>query len=92
MALSRPNFRTESNADRTQEGSERIAFVLSAQIGKILIIAETLIHTNTCISLTACQQDVRVFFQDFLLGPFLQRRLSLAEQLGWLPNPPLPPQ
>ena len=24
------------------------------------------------------------FFQDFLLGPFLQRRLSLAEQLGWL--------
>ena len=23
------------------------------------------------------------FFQDFLLGPFLQRRLSLAEQLGW---------
>jgi hypothetical protein len=22
------------------------------------------------------------FFQDFLLGPFLQRRLSLAEQLG----------
>jgi hypothetical protein len=24
------------------------------------------------------------FFQDFLLGPFLQRRSSLAEQLGWL--------
>jgi hypothetical protein len=32
------------------------------------------------------------FFQDFLLGPFLQRRLSLAEQLwfwGGFP-PPLP--
>jgi hypothetical protein len=32
------------------------------------------------------------FFQDFLLGPFLQTRLSLAEQLGvWggcLPPPP----
>jgi hypothetical protein len=28
------------------------------------------------------------FFQDFLLGPFLQRRLSLAEQLGWLHPPP----
>jgi hypothetical protein len=26
--------------------------------------------------------------QDFLFGPFLQRRLSLAEQLGWLPPPP----
>jgi hypothetical protein len=25
---------------------------------------------------------LQVFFQDFLLGPFLQRRLSLAEQLG----------
>ena len=34
----------------------------------------------------ACQG----FFQDFLLGPFLQRRLSLAEQLGWL-HPPPPP-
>jgi hypothetical protein len=34
---------------------------------------------------------VQVFFQDpqFLLGPFLQRRLSLAEHLGWL-HPPLP--
>jgi hypothetical protein len=31
------------------------------------------------------------FFQDFLLGPFLQRRLSLAEQLGWLTPPPPPP-
>ena len=30
----------------------------------------------------------RGFFQDFLLGPFLQRRLSLAEQLGWLHPPP----
>ena len=34
----------------------------------------------------------QVFFQDFLLGPFLQTRLSLAEQLGvWggcLPPPP----
>jgi hypothetical protein len=30
------------------------------------------------------------FFQDFLLGPFLQRRLSLAEQLGWLYPPPPP--
>ena len=30
----------------------------------------------------------QVFFQDFLLGPFLQRRLSLAEQLGWLHPPP----
>jgi hypothetical protein len=30
----------------------------------------------------------QVFFQDYLLGPFLQRRLSLAEQLGWLhPRP-----
>ena len=28
------------------------------------------------------QLKIRVFFQDFLLGPFLQRRLSLAEQLG----------
>jgi hypothetical protein len=32
------------------------------------------------------------FFQDFLLGPFLQRRLSLAEQLGvWGGCPPPPP-
>jgi hypothetical protein len=35
------------------------------------------------------------FFPDFLLGPFLQTRLSLAEQLGvWggcLPPPPPPP-
>ena len=30
------------------------------------------------------------FFQDFLLGPFLQGRLSLAEQLGWLEPPPPP--
>ena len=34
----------------------------------------------------------QVFFQGFLLGPFLQRRLSLAEQLGvwggFLPPPP----
>jgi hypothetical protein len=36
--------------------------------------------------------NVQVFFQDFLLGPFLQRRLGLAEQLGWLhPHPPPPP-
>jgi hypothetical protein len=34
---------------------------------------------------------LQVFFQDFLLGPFLQRRLSLAEQRGGLhPPPPLP--
>ena len=25
------------------------------------------------------------------MGPFLQRRLSLAEQLGWLEPPPPPP-
>ena len=28
------------------------------------------------------QNLLQVFFQDFLLGPFLQRRSSLAEQLG----------
>ena len=36
--------------------------------------------------------NIQGFFQDFLLGPFLQRRLSLAEQLGVLrrlsPPPP----
>jgi hypothetical protein len=38
---------------------------------------------------SGCSQD---FFQDFLLGPFLQRRLSLAEQLGvWGGCPPPPP-
>jgi hypothetical protein len=31
------------------------------------------------------------FFQDFLLGPFLQRRLSLVEQLGVLRRLSPPP-
>jgi hypothetical protein len=38
-----------------------------------------------------CEWAFRIqqgFFQDFLLGPFLQRRLCLAEQLGWLHPPP----
>ena len=72
---------------RTQECSERIAFVLFAQIGKIFVISGTLIRKHVSHSLsTRCHG----FFQDFLLGPFLQRKLSLAEQLKWL-HPPPPP-
>jgi hypothetical protein len=50
------------------------------------------VYVNQGKTLSHIKIRLQGFFQDFLLGPFLQRRLSLAEQLGWLhPLPPPPP-
>ena len=46
------------------------------------------VYVNQGKSLSHIKIRLQVFSQDFLLGPFLQRRLSLAEQLGWLHPPP----
>ena len=54
--------------------------LLVSSLGKVYIKAVLAIF----------ERQLQVFFQDFLLGPFLQKRLSLAEPLGWLHPPPLP--
>jgi hypothetical protein len=47
----------------------------------IIRVAE--VTTDSPSSLLIARHHLSGVFPDFLLGPFLQRRLSLAEQLGW---------
>ena len=47
----------------------------------IIRVAE--VTTDSPSSLLIARHHLSGGFPDFLLGPFLQRRLSLAEQLGW---------